>query len=69
MILKKIYVVIFINIIFNIVLIKKIGVNGRTIKKVSDLSKIVNVISFIPSDVNLLKDTPKKRNCPCRDTE
>lgn len=41
--------------------VKKIGVNGRNIKKVSDLSKIVNVISFIPSDVNLLKDTPKKR--------
>ena len=40
--------------------VKKIGVNGRNIKKVSDLSKIVNVISFIPSDVNLLKDTPKK---------
>ena len=28
--------------------VKKIGVNGRNIKKVSDLSKIVNVISFIP---------------------
>ena len=37
------------------------GCTGRNIKKVSDLSKIVNVISFIPSDVNLLKDTPKKR--------
>lgn len=48
----------------NIVLgnnVKKIAVNDKSIKKISELSKIVNIISFTPDDVNLLKDSPKKR--------
>lgn len=40
---------------------KKIFLNQKQIKKISELSNIVNVIYFIPKDVDLLKDSPKQR--------
>ena len=40
---------------------KKVLINSKPIKKISELNKILNVIYFIPKDVILLKDTPKSR--------
>lgn len=40
---------------------KKVLINSKPIKKISELNKILNVIYFIPKDVILLKDTPKNR--------
>lgn len=40
---------------------KKILINGNKISKISELNSLVNVISFIPRNTNLLKDSPKER--------
>ena len=40
---------------------KKILVNGKKVLKISELNSLVNVISFIPKNTNLLKDAPKER--------
>lgn len=40
---------------------KKIILNGREIKKLSDYIGQVNVISFLPEDMNLIKGPPKDR--------
>lgn len=40
---------------------KKIFINKKQINKISELSNLVNAISFIPKDVNLLKETPSQR--------
>lgn len=40
---------------------KKILVNGKKVLKISELNSLINVISFIPKNTNLLKDPPKER--------
>ncbi len=40
---------------------KRILINDKKVSKVSELSKQLNIIYFIPNDVNLLKATPKER--------
>ena len=40
---------------------KKILVNGKKVFKISELNSLINVISFIPKNTNLLKDAPKER--------
>ncbi len=40
---------------------KKILIDNRTIKKLSELNSYFKAIYFIPKDVNLLKDSPKNR--------
>lgn len=40
---------------------KTIFVNNKNIRKVSSLNKLINVLYFIPKDVNLLKESPKYR--------
>lgn len=40
---------------------KRIILNKKPIKKISDLSQIINCLYFIPKDVTLLKDAPKNR--------
>lgn len=40
---------------------KRILINDKKISKVSELSKQLNIIYFIPNDVNLLKASPKDR--------
>lgn len=40
---------------------KKILVNGKKALKISELNSLINVISFIPKNTNLLKDAPKER--------
>jgi len=41
--------------------IKKVTCNGKPISRLSELSGLVNVIVFEPSDVQLFKDSPKAR--------
>lgn len=40
---------------------KKVLINGKVIKKISELNNVVNILYFIPKDTNLLKDSPKIR--------
>lgn len=40
---------------------KKITINNKPLKKLSDISEIINVIYFIPENVLLLKGSPKER--------
>ena len=40
---------------------KKISINGKAAKNVSELSKLVNVLLFTPSDVPLFMTSPSKR--------
>ena len=40
---------------------KKILVNGKKVLKISELNSLINVISFIPKNTNLLKDAPRER--------
>ena len=40
---------------------KNVKINGNSIKKISELNKILNVLYFVPKDTNLLKDVPKNR--------
>ena len=40
---------------------KKIFINKKQIKKISELSNLINAIYFIPKDVNLLKESPSQR--------
>ncbi len=40
---------------------KKITINGKPIKRLSELSKLLNVTLFSPEDVNLFKDSPSIR--------
>ncbi len=40
---------------------KKITINDKPIKRLSELSKMVNVIVFSPEDVNIFKDSPSAR--------
>ncbi len=40
---------------------KKITINGKPIKRLSELSKLLNVTLFSPEDVNLFKDSPAIR--------
>ncbi|MCQ2792673.1 MAG: DNA replication/repair protein RecF [Bacilli bacterium] len=40
---------------------KKILVNDKGIDKLSTLNQIVNVVAFMPQDVNIFRDSPKKR--------
>lgn len=40
---------------------KKITINGKPIKRLSELSKLLNVTLFSPEDVNLFKDSPSVR--------
>lgn len=40
---------------------KKISLNGKPIRRLSELSKIVNVALFSPEDVNIFKDSPSSR--------
>lgn len=40
---------------------KKIVLNQKQVSKLSELSNIINAIYFIPTDVNLLKDSPRER--------
>lgn len=40
---------------------KKILVNSKAINKLSEINDIINVLSFVPKDTNLLKDSPKLR--------
>lgn len=40
---------------------KKIRINGKPIRKLSELSRLVNVISFAPEDVSLFTGSPKLR--------
>lgn len=40
---------------------KKILVNSKKVLKISELNSLINVISFIPKNTNLLKDAPKER--------
>lgn len=40
---------------------KRISVNGKKIAKLSELSKLVNVIIFSPEDVKLFADSPGQR--------
>lgn len=40
---------------------KKISINGKTVSRLSELSKVVNVILFEPKDVLLFRGPPKER--------
>ena len=40
---------------------KQVAINGKNITKLSDLSKIMNVLVFEPKDVMLFKGSPKDR--------
>lgn len=40
---------------------KKITINDKPIKRLSELSKLVNVVVFSPEDVNIFKDPPSSR--------
>lgn len=40
---------------------KRVFVNNEKLKKISDLNEFVNVLTFIPKDTQLLKDSPKNR--------
>lgn len=40
---------------------KKITIDGKSIKRLSELSRLVNVIVFAPEDVNIFKDPPSAR--------
>lgn len=40
---------------------KKISLNDKPVKRLSELSKLVNVTLFSPEDVNLFKDSPSSR--------
>lgn len=40
---------------------KKIKINGKTAKRLSELSKLVNVICFAPEDVRLFSSSPGER--------
>jgi len=40
---------------------KKIAINGKNIRRLSELSKLVNVIVFAPSDVSLFLGSPGER--------
>lgn len=40
---------------------KKILVNSKLVNKLSEINDILNVLSFVPKDTNLLKDSPKLR--------
>lgn len=40
---------------------KKILLNNKTVSKISELNSLINVLSFIPRNTNLLKDAPKER--------
>ena len=40
---------------------KKILLNNKKVSKISELNSLINVISFIPRNTNLLKDSPKER--------
>jgi DNA replication and repair protein RecF len=35
---------------------KRIAINGKNVRRISELSKLVNVIVFAPSDVGLLRE-------------
>ena len=40
---------------------KKISINGKPIRRISDLSKLTNAIIFSPTDVRLYKERPSDR--------
>lgn len=40
---------------------KRIMVNDKKINKLSELNKYLNIVYFIPNDVNILKNPPKER--------
>lgn len=40
---------------------KKIYLNGNPLKKVTELAKLLNIILFIPTDVNLFRESPATR--------
>lgn len=40
---------------------KKILINSKTVGKLSEINDVLNVLSFVPKDTNLLKDSPKTR--------
>ena len=40
---------------------KQVSINGKNITKLSDLSKVMNVLVFEPKDVMLFKGSPKER--------
>lgn len=40
---------------------KKINLNKKQVRKISELKDVINCVYFIPKDVNLLKDPPKGR--------
>lgn len=40
---------------------KRIKINGKNVSRLSDLSKVVNVITFSPNDVKLFSESPSER--------
>ena len=40
---------------------KRIAINGKPCRKISELSRSVNVLTFIPEDVSLFLDSPGRR--------
>ncbi len=40
---------------------KRILINNKKINKLSELNKYLNIVYFIPDDVNILKDSPRQR--------
>lgn len=40
---------------------KKILINGKPCRKISELSRLVNVLTFVPEDVTLFLDSPGRR--------
>lgn len=40
---------------------KKILINGKPCRKISELSRLVNVLTFVPEDVTLFLDSPSRR--------
>jgi DNA replication and repair protein RecF len=40
---------------------KRIAINGKNVRRISELSKLVNVIVFAPSDVGLFVNSPGER--------
>jgi DNA replication and repair protein RecF len=40
---------------------KKISVNGKPIRRLSELSRLVNVVLFSPADVDLFRSSPNER--------
>lgn len=40
---------------------KKVLVNSKPVSKLSEINDIINVLSFVPKDTNMLKDSPKLR--------